>query len=297
MNGRNTGIKTVAIIGVGLIGGSLGMALRAGRGFLVRGIGRNRRKLALSKKLGAVDEYTTDYAAGLAEADIVVICTPVDAIADAVEKIIPFVKPGAVITDAGSSKKEVTDRVGGILKKKGAGSPGLPVFVGAHPMAGSEKAGVRFSRPDLFRGATVAVTVETGRSGRAVREIAALWRKTGAKVVKMSPGMHDRIVASTSHLPHVIAFNLCLAAGSLGRDLPRAHGLMAGSFRDLTRIADSNPRDWAAICRSNRRELEKTIDAFVALLKDARNTLSNANKLEKMFVKAKAARHKLLHTS
>jgi prephenate dehydrogenase len=289
-------MKNVSIIGAGLIGGSLGLALKskAGRKYRVTAVGRNPVKLRLAKKMRAADSFTTDIGEGVSGADIIVVCTPVDLIAPTVKKLLPFVKPGAVITDAGGAKGRVVKDVKKLFAA--AKGPGRSAsFVGAHPMAGSEKYGITAAKAGLYASATVALTPEKATPKKAVAEVAGMWKAAGAKVVYMSPAEHDRIVALVSHLPHVLAFNLNLALEKLERGIPGAARLAAGSFRDMTRIASSNTRDWAVICGANRAEIAKAIDGFIKELMTVKKILANTGKAEERFEKAKAARQKLLN--
>lgn len=267
--------KNVSILGVGLIGGSLGMALRKTRKYRVTGIGRNIARLKRAKRLGAVDSFTTDWAEGAKDADIVVLCPPVNLIASAAKRMARYVKPGAVITDAGSVKGEIVRAVGKKIN-----------FVGGHPMAGLEKTGVDFAKAGLYKGATVVLT--PSRKSKASRMVKKMWMDAGARVIFMSPAEHDRIAALVSHLPHVLAYNLSLAAARLNRTNPKAAKMLAGSFRDMTRVADSSPSDWAAIFRANKKELSKAVRAFcgglgaawgekaIAAARDARRRLLEA---------------------
>lgn len=278
-------MKKIAIIGVGLIGGSLGMALRRHhKKYFVTGIGRSEEKLRAALRSGAVDEATTDMGCGVKEADIVVICTPVDTIAATVRQMLPFVKPGAIITDAGSVKGPVVADV----KKVLARFPGTPssraVFIGGHPMAGSEKNGVDHARAALYDGASVVLTPATAASSAAGRALSRLWHDAGASVIFMDAGRHDRIVAATSHLPHCLAFSLCRIAARA----PGAEKLLAGSFRDATRVAASSSRDWAVICSANRREVGRAIDAMINELTHIRRTLAGTKKLEARLAAGKA---------
>ena len=286
-------MKKVAIIGVGLIGGSLGMALKASRKFKVIGIGRHTEKLRLARKCGAVDEYTKDFSSGVAGADIVVIATPVDMIAGTFKKIMPFAKKGAVISDVGSVKDPIIDQVSRFLKSKIAKNKNLS-FVGAHPMAGSEKTGVRFADKRLFKGATVVLVKDKTSGGAAFNMVRRMWQLTGARIQILAAKKHDKSVALISHLPHAIAFNLCRCAGS-PKDAKNISSLLAGSFRDMTRVAGSNPRDWAAICSMNKAEVRKAIDTFIDGLEETKNKLGDIKALEKMFSKARSARLKLLN--
>lgn len=292
-------MKKITIIGVGLIGGSLGMALRSLGGkpsFKITGIGRNIEKLKLAKKLGAVDDYTLDWKEGLKDADIVVVCTPVDTIAATVRKIIPYLKDKTIITDAGSVKGPVVRDVAKVItaaKKKNKKK--TVYFVGAHPMAGSERAGVEFADAKLYNRATVILSKPNPAPKAAVNEIIDMWEKAGAKVILINPFAHDKIVSLISHLPHLIAFSLCLLTRDLNRKDSRVSNFLAGSFRDLTRVANSSPTDWAAICKENRKELDKSITDFVELLLSIKKNLKSKDKTEKLFLEAKIARQRLLN--
>lgn len=284
-------MKKVAIIGVGLIGGSLGMALKVSRkGYHITGIGRDKAKLLTAKKLRAVDEFTIDLKNGVRDADIIVICTPVNTIAGIVKIILPHVKEGAVITDAGSVKGAVLRDVSRVMKKESRNIN----FVGAHPLAGLEKTGVQFARRDLFKDAYVVVSQLPGTPDVKISEINKMWSDTGAKITAMDAKEHDRVVSSSSHLPHVLAFALCGAVGNMEHSNPVTSKLIAGSFKDVTRIADSNPGDWAAICNANNTELSKAINDFVTRLRFIRKNLVSKEKLEKIFTENKSARQKLL---
>jgi prephenate dehydrogenase len=278
----------IAIIGVGLIGGSLGMALKrkALRGsYRVAGLGRKISKLKLAKRLGAVDEIFTDWGAGVKDADVIVICTPVNLIAKTIKAVLPYTKPGAVITDVGSVKKRVIKEVLNIKKLS---------FVGVHPMAGAEKAGVRFAQADLFSKATVIFADETTASSGQLRTVKKMWKDTGASIVSMPAGEHDRVVSFTSHMPHVIAFVMAKRLGELDKKDKRAKKLIAGSFKDLTRVAASGPADWAAICNFNKEELKKSIEWFIKELSGSEKQLGNIKKLTKIFETGKNARRKLI---
>jgi prephenate dehydrogenase len=279
--------KTVAIIGVGLIGGSLGMALRLKRRrYRVIGLGRNLAKLKKAKRFGAVDGFTTDWAAGASDADIVVVCTPVDLIAPSVKKILPYLKPGAVVTDAGSVKGSVVKEVDAL---------GKVTFVGSHPMTGLEKSGVDFATPVLYKDATVVLTPERKSAKRAVKAVRMMWADAGAKIITLDADRHDAVAALTSHLPHVIAFSLALAVSKLNKKKPVAAKMLAGSFRDITRVADSNPSDWAGICSANSKEVSNAIDVFIKELRSAKKHISDKRKTERLFAEARSARRKLLN--
>jgi prephenate dehydrogenase len=284
-------MKHISIIGVGLIGGSLGMALKknAGKKYHVTGVGRNPAKLKAAKRLGAVDAFTTDLKEGVKDADIIVICLPVHLITPTVKKILPFIKPGAVITDAGSVKGSIIKEVRKVLPA----SKRSNVFIGAHPMAGSERSGVKAARAELYKGATVVI--DASAHSKAADDVIAMWKTAGAKIVRMNSAAHDRAVALISHLPHAMAFSLCSLSEKLKKTNPQISKLIAGSFKDMTRIADSNPADWASICGANKLEISKAIDMFIKELIAVKKVLKNTAALEKRFEKAKTARRKLIN--
>jgi prephenate dehydrogenase len=276
----------IAIIGVGLIGGSLGMALKRkklGKAYRVTGLGRSSAKLRLAKKRGAVDDFYVDWRLGVKDADVIVVCTPVDRIAASIKRILPYVKRGAVITDAGSVKGQVIKEAG----KKIA-------FVGVHPMAGSEKAGVRFAQADLFDNACAVIAEETTAGAKQIGIVKKMWSDAGARTLSMSAKDHDRITAFTSHVPHLLAFSLAKRLGELDKKDKRITKLIAGSFRDLTRVAGSNPSDWAAICNYNKKEIIGVIDWLTRELRDYKTKLGSINALDSAFKQGSNSRRTLI---
>jgi prephenate dehydrogenase len=254
-------IDTLTIVGVGLLGGSVGLAAQA-RGLARRvvGVGRDRNRLEFARASGAVTEVEVDLVAGVRDADLVVFCTPVDRIAGQVLDATPHVRPGAIVTDVGSTKTNIVSALAGRLP------PGV-TFVGAHPMAGSEKTGVEFARADLFEDRVTVVTPTLSSPAFAVNLLEQFWQGLGSRVVRMTPEEHDRAVAATSHVPHAVAAAL---AGGLPADLL---ALAASGFRDTTRIAAGDPDLWAAIFRANRpaaltglRRVADRLDEFRRLL-------------------------------
>ncbi|MCX5782362.1 MAG: prephenate dehydrogenase/arogenate dehydrogenase family protein [Elusimicrobia bacterium] len=287
-------MKKLAIIGVGLIGGSLGMALIKSRKYRVIGVGRHKEKLILAKKLNAVDEFTTDFSKGVSSADVVIVCTPVDIIDKTIKNILPYLKKGAIVSDVGSVKGKVLEKVKTVLKNKIAKRNNI-CFIGAHPMAGSEKTGVRFASENLFKDATVVLVKEKLTNQDAFAQIKNIWQLTGARIKMFDVKSHDKSVALISHLPHLIAFNLCNMVKKL-KQAKDISSLLAGSFKDITRVADSNPRDWAAICNMNKEELKKAINIFIKYLNETKKKLGDIKALEKIYSDAKSARLKLLQT-
>jgi prephenate dehydrogenase len=244
----------IAIIGVGLLGGSLGMASRQRKlARSVIGVGRNPETLARAVSLGAIDEFTTDFATGVALADLVVLATPIPLILSDIERLPELLKTGAVVTDVGSTKAEIA----------AAGEKYLGgAFVPGHPMAGSEKSGVEAARADLFEGATWAITPTATTDPTATENVVQLAEAVGARVVPLSPDSHDRAVALTSHLPHVMAYALAALAGEQTKTEPRLFDLAAGSFASATRVAHSSPELWRDIALSNRPALLETLRAY-----------------------------------
>jgi prephenate dehydrogenase len=290
-------MKNISIIGMGLIGGSLGLALKkkAPNKYRITGLGRHIQKLKTAKQMKAADVVTIDEAAGVKDADIVVICTPVNVIAATVKNILPFVKAGAIITDAGSVKGSVLKEVQKVLQLSQISNLKSVAFVGAHPMAGSEKYGITAARAGLYEGATVVLTPENSTSKKALGEVKAMWKDAGANTLCLGASAHDKIVALVSHLPHVIAFNLCAELDKLTKTSKLAPKLAAGSFKDLTRVASSNPSDWAVICGANKTALSDAIDSFIKELRAVKRSLNNNGKTEQRFKKCGAARQKLLN--
>ena len=249
-----TPFSRVAVVGVGLIGGSLGMALRQrGLAMEVVGIGRRPEALARAIERGAIDEFATDFATGVAGADLIVLATPVAQILTDIERLAPLLTTGAVVTDVGSTKGEIVRAGEAFLSQ---------AFVGSHPMAGSEKSGVDAGRADLFEGAVWAVTPTPRTPPENTAKIEALGAAVGSRIVTLAPDAHDNAVALTSHLPHVLAYALAALAGGRSQTEPRLFDLAAGSFASATRVAHSSPELWRDIALSNRPALIEAMHAY-----------------------------------
>jgi prephenate dehydrogenase len=254
-------IDTLTIVGVGLLGGSIGLAVRE-RGIArqVIGVGRDHTKLEAARSAGAIHDISDSIAAGVRDAELVVFCTPVDRIAEQVLEAAPFCRPEAILTDVGSTKTNIVAALTGKL-------PGDVAFVGSHPMAGSEKAGVEFARADLFEGRIAVVTPTLSSPQYAVNSLDQFWRALGSRVIRLSPEEHDRAVAVASHTPHAVAAAL---AKFLPADL---FPLAATGFRDTTRIAAGDPELWAAVFRANRPAVLTALGRFADRLDEFRNLL------------------------
>lgn len=252
----------VAVLGVGLIGGSVGLAAKA-RGVAGRvvGVDRDPHSIAKAQNVGAIDSGTTDLAAGVAGSQLVVVCTPVDRVAEVILTAARHVRPGTYFTDGGSTKGNIVAAVQGKLP------PGVE-YVAAHPLAGSEKAGAEYGRADLFVGRVTALIVGPLGSdwGRTVT-VGRFWEALGSRVVLMNAEEHDRTVAFTSHLPHAVA---SAVAGATPKEWLH---LTAGGFRDVTRVAAGDPDLWAAIFAANRDATLTALAAFNARLDEFRKLL------------------------
>lgn len=247
------GMKTVAVIGMGLMGGSLGLALRRRGLARVRGYARRAETRQAALAMGAVDSVYETAAAAVQGAGIVVMCTPVLSIPALVNECLPALESGAVVTDVGSTKAELTHRLAPIL------AGGRVQFVGSHPMTGSEKTGIEVARADLYEGAVTVVTA-SGADGIGVDRVAAMWRDVGSRVMRLDPGEHDALVARTSHLPHLVASLLVTATAGGNRENFLA--LCGPGYRDTTRIAAGSPEMWHDIVKSNRAEILLALRGF-----------------------------------
>jgi prephenate dehydrogenase len=240
-------LGTVAIVGVGLIGASIGLALRA-RGLASRviGIGRDIRTLELARDRGAIDRATIDLSEGTADAEVVVVCTPVSRIPQDVRNTVEVAPAQALVTDAGSTKRQIVEQVE-------RHPPAAGVFVGAHPLAGSERSGAAFAREGLFddRACILTPTARTPRD--RLDRAREFWTGLGCRVFEMNPSEHDEVLAYTSHLPHALAAALASSVPS------EWFALTAGAFRDGTRVAGADTALWTAIFRDNRGPLLKAL--------------------------------------
>jgi prephenate dehydrogenase len=253
----------LAIVGVGLIGGSIGLAARRrGLAKQVVGIGRRRSSLQIAKQIGAVTRTTTRIAAGVADADLVVVCTPVDKIADHVCEVAAHCDFRTLITDAGSTKADLVRDIESRVAKKTR-------FVGSHPLAGAHQAGPRAAREDLFEGRMVVVTPTQRSVAADVTAIQRFWRQLGANVTTMSVKEHDAALAATSHLPHIVAAALASVTPV------EALGLVAGGWCDSTRIAAAKPELWVPILQQNRAHTLKALDKFAKVLASFRRALND----------------------
>lgn len=276
--------KRIAIIGVGLIGGSIGEAIKKKRlAVTVVGVGHRVSSIDEALRRGAIDKGTLDAVKGVADADLVIIATPVCLIPEFAKKISRSLKKGCVVTDVGSTKAEIVGSLERILPKD-------VNFVGSHPLAGSEKRGIVFAQNELLKGAIVIMTKTRKTRASSINKLSGFWKSLGAeKIVIASPEDHDRIVAEISHLPHIAAAAIVNTASD------RSMKFASSGFRDTTRIAASDPCIWRDICVTNRKQIvkaleryEKNIAAFKRLIKSG-----SPARLSKEFERSKKRREKL----
>jgi cyclohexadieny/prephenate dehydrogenase len=275
--------ETIAIVGVGLIGGSVALAVRArGGARIVLGVGRNARRLDEARRLGVIDEGIVDLPAAAARANLIAFCTPVDRIVAGVRQAAAAARPGTLITDVGSVKAC-------LCRELATGLPRHVEFVGSHPLAGSEKQGFEHADPQLFEKRICVLTPLATNSRSAVGRIGAFWTRLGATLVEMSPEAHDRALAETSHLPHLIAAAL---AATL---TPENRELTASGFRDTTRIAAGDADLWAAIFLENRDQLLASMSRYETLLARFRGALeqNDAAAMKELLKAAKMSRDSL----
>jgi prephenate dehydrogenase len=282
----------VAIVGVGLIGGSLGMVLKQQRlAESVVGIGRRVENLKAAVELGAIDRYVSDSLAGVREADLVVLATPVDTYAEHLRAWGSALRPGCIVSDAGSVKGTLVEHAERLL-------PAHARFVGAHPIAGKEKTGVAAASPDLFRGARCIVTPTPRTDPAAFRLVRELWEAAGSTVVAMDPHLHDRLLGAVSHLPHVAAYCLMNALREVQDRLLPAEDVLSysgGGLRDTTRIAASSPEMWRDIFLWNRDNVVALIELYEQELRRLKDLIRTGDGpgIEKDLERAKQIRDRL----
>ncbi len=261
----------VAISGVGLLGGSLGLALcQMDLADQVVGIGRSAARLEKAVEAGALDSWSLELEEVCAEADLIVLCGPVSVILEQIPKAIACAPPGAVITDIGSTKRSIVERASRYARD------GVH-FVGSHPMAGSEKSGAQHALADLYKDATCIVTPSIATDESALNLVHYLWRSVGMDVVDILPNRHDRLVALISHLPHVAASVVSNLVQESGANLDQLRHIAANGFRDTTRVAMGSVEMWTDILTDNSEAVIETIDGALNQLYQLRGDLLSGN--------------------
>jgi prephenate dehydrogenase len=278
--------QKIALIGVGLLGGSLGLAIKQ-RKLASRVIGFVRRSASVKEceALGVVDEAVLDIEAAVREADLVILCTPLGQMRETAQRIQHVLRKGAIVTDVGSVKAPIVQQLEPIIAAGGG------EFIGSHPMAGAEKTGPSAARADLFNAAVCAVTPTSESHPETVRKVEEFWRMVGANPLRIGPDLHDELVSRSSHLPHVVAAELSNYV--LSPVHPKEQSLLcATGFRDTTRIASSSPEMWRDISISNRRNLARVLGVFIEDLQEFQLALENDDykAIEAFFADAKQRR-------
>lgn len=284
MHGQNPcRFDTMAIIGVGLLGGSVALAARQ-QGLVRRviGVGRTAARLEQAREAGILDDISTDLVASASQADLLVFATPVNLISAGVREAAAICQRGTVITDVGSTKTH-------ICRELSAGLPNAATFIGSHPLAGSEKQGWEHSRADLFDGRACVVTPTESSPRDAISRLVEFWQAIGMTVVEMSPEAHDRALAQTSHVPHIVASALARTLADENRSLA------ATGFADTTRIAAGDPNVWVPILLDNRDAVLHSLDDFSSQIAAFREALSrgDADQIRCLWEQGKAIREQL----
>ena len=279
-------IRRLAVIGVGLIGGSLARALRAaGEVGEVVGCGRGKANLDKAVEVGVIDRYTHDVGEAVAGADMVFVAVPLGAMRDTFAAMRGRLAPDAVVTDGGSAKGSVVADARATLGAR------LASFVPGHPIAGTERTGVEASFATLYQNRRVILTPLPENDMGDVSRVAAMWLACGAEVSEMSVEHHDEVLAATSHLPHMLAFGLVDALARM-KENDEIFRFAAGGFRDFTRIASSSPVMWRDICLANREALSRMLERFAVEMTDLADAIrrGDGDRLLEIFSRAKAAR-------
>ena len=275
--------KRMAIVGVGLIGGSLAQAVKerkiAGE---VVGVGRSEERLKRACESGIIDSYTAQMDDSLGTIDLVVVATPVGMIADLIKKMIPFLKEGTIITDVGSVKKRIVEQVEDFM-------PDTLRFVGGHPIAGTENSGFEHSFSTLFENRKCILTPVASTNQQALAQVEELWSRVGSIVVCLNCDEHDEILAAVSHLPHVVAFSMVNCLLTIEGFEENIFSFSAGGFKDFTRIAASDSSMWRDIALMNRDKLLSMIERFQCYLNELKEAIEKGDggKLFSEFQKAR----------
>lgn len=281
--------QKVVIVGIGLIGGSLALALKkGGLARTVLGIDRVTDELEQAVAKGAIDGYSHDPSEGIGGADLVVLATPVGMFEPIVRQVASRLQPGCIMTDVGSSKGRLVTTIEQMLPKTVS-------FVGGHPIAGKEKSGFQAASTDLFRGARCILTPTPHTDVQALEKVKNLWEEVGSEVVLMEPMDHDRVLAAISHLPHMAAYALVNTAMDLLNQDTDLLSFSAGGFKDFTRIAASSPEMWRDICLHNGDNILTTIEAYEAVLERIKGYIRthNGKGLFEEFERAKKLREEI----
>lgn len=281
----------VAIIGIGLIGGSIGLAIkdRFKEDVYVWGLDSKAETLDIAMQRGAVDHATKDYETAVKDADVIFLSTPVLQIVPMIEKILPFLKPGAILTDTGSTKQYIWEKLRKIL-------PGNIYYVAGHPMAGKEYSGIAAADKNLFHNKCYVIVEDTGAPQEAITTVCELLESTGANITTMDIAQHDRCASVISHVPHVTAAALVTLLNNSQNDIEANLKLAGGGFKDTTRIASSNADMWADICISNPEAIINNLQELKQIIDNVIVDIGNGNRqnIYDYFYAAKQRRDNIL---
>lgn len=283
-------IRRLAIIGVGLIGGSLARALRAaGAVGEIVGCGRGRANLERAVQLGVIDRYTHDVGEAVAAADMVFLAVPLGAMRATFAAMKGHLAADAVITDGGSAKFSVVEDCRAVFGEV------LPNLVAGHPIAGTENSGVEAAFAELYQNRRIILTPTEGTAPEALARVRAMWQACGGEITLMSVAHHDEVLAATSHLPHMLAFGLVDTLARM-KENDEIFRYAAGGFRDFTRIASSNPVMWRDVCVANRRALGEMMSHYLSEMQELAETIERGDgeQLLEIFTRAKRARDRYI---
>jgi prephenate dehydrogenase len=278
--------RTVFIVGLGLIGGSIALSIRREHDVHIRGFDISEEQLKIAMSLKVIDEATPSIEEGIKEADLIIFATPVIKTEQLIQDISLFeLKPGAIITDVGSTKRRIVEQAV-CLKEKGV------TFIGGHPMAGSHKSGVEAARAHLFENAFYILTPAAGTDIRAIIQLQNWLKGTKATFIELSPDQHDRLAGAISHFPHIIAASLVHQIARIEGEDPLVSRLAAGGFRDITRIASASPTMWRDILLHNKESLLQLLNSWTTEMDHVKALMEaeNAEAIYTYFEDAKAFR-------
>lgn len=279
-------MKKVAIIGPGLLGGSIALALRQLGGASIAIWARRREAADEARANGFADAASTSLREVVDGANLIVFCTPIGAMGKLARELPGLISPETLITDVGSVKATIVAELGAIFRERGR-------FVGSHPMAGSEQIGMQAARADLFAGAVCIVTPDEHSEPAAVAEITVFWKTLGCDVRQLAPGEHDKVVALISHFPHLLAATLVEMVTAQNAS---AFDFCGPGFRDTTRVASGPPAMWTEILESNRDSVRASAEAMIEKLREIVRLLgsdSGSQAMHEFLTRAKAARDRL----
>ena len=277
-------INKITIIGVGLIGGSLALALKERNlAKVVFGYGRDQSRLEEAQKSNIIDAFSTNIKEAIDEANIVVIATPVGTFKDILHQIEPLISSNVIITDVGSTKSDIVNIVNDVLRDKSS------YFIPAHPIAGKERSGFEVSDSKLYDGKKVIITPQETNSPESIDVIDQMWKNVGADVDFMSAESHDNLLGMTSHLPHMLAFSL---VNYLVDQNPNASIYAGGGFKDFSRIASGDAIMWRDICLQNKNQIMNHLKGYQSTLDDLLEAINDedSEKLGQLFTTAKKTR-------